>query len=135
MAETIDKDAEVRRAADALLSTLWQLAWSGSRTHEENWAEMDRRWPQARWLHNALKLATAPPECEHDWFDCSNAAVPPPAKSCRKCGWTVGDDETRGFYILWPWLQPDHVTITTSGAAIRQKSDVPTDVNDMPEGE
>ncbi|MDG4675815.1 hypothetical protein P9A16_32455 [Shinella sp. 838] len=42
--------------------------------------------------------------CEHDWFDCSNAAVPPPAKSCRKCGWTVGHDETQGIYLIWPWL-------------------------------
>lgn len=42
--------------------------------------------------------------CVHDWFDCSNAAVPPPAKSCRKCGWTCGGDETHGLYIEWPWL-------------------------------
>jgi hypothetical protein len=47
---------------------------------------------------------TAHIACEHDWFDCSNAAVPPPAKSCRKCGWTVGDDETQGIYLVWPWL-------------------------------
>lgn len=50
--------------------------------------------------------------CEHDWFDCSNAAVPPPAKSCRKCGWTCGDDESRGVFIVWPWLQK---TLGTEG--------------------
>lgn len=46
-------------------------------------------------------------ECAHDWFDCSNAHVPPPAKSCRKCGWTVGDDEARGIYLIWPWLEAE----------------------------
>lgn len=46
--------------------------------------------------------------CVHDWFDCSNAASPPPAKSCRKCGWTCGDDESRGVFIVWPWLQNSH---------------------------
>ncbi|TAA54587.1 hypothetical protein [Shinella sp. JR1-6] len=46
--------------------------------------------------------------CVHDWFDCSNAAGPPPAKSCRKCGWTCGDDESRGVFIVWPWLQNSH---------------------------
>lgn len=50
---------DVRRAASALLDTLWQIAWSGVRTHEENWAEMDKRFPQARWLNDALK-ATGP---------------------------------------------------------------------------
>lgn len=49
------KPEEVHRAADALLSTLWQLVWTGTRSFDENWNEMDRRYPQARWLHNALK--------------------------------------------------------------------------------
>lgn len=46
---------DVYKAADALLGTLWQTVYSGRRTQEENWQEMDRRFPQARWLHNALK--------------------------------------------------------------------------------
>lgn len=50
-----EPDRNVRRAGDALLGTLWQLAYAGKRTHEENWQEMDRRFPQARWLHDALK--------------------------------------------------------------------------------
>ena len=49
------KTKEIARASDALLGTLWQLTYSGKRTFEENWAEMDKRFPQARWLHNALK--------------------------------------------------------------------------------
>jgi hypothetical protein len=48
-------EPDVNRAADALLNTLWQLVFSGSRSYEENWREMDRRFPQARWLHDALK--------------------------------------------------------------------------------
>ncbi|WP_018900388.1 hypothetical protein [Rhizobium sp. 2MFCol3.1] len=47
------------------------------------------------------------PQCDHDWFDCSNSAVKAPTKSCRKCGWTVhGEDEARGLFIEWPWLTP-----------------------------
>ncbi len=55
----VGNDKELRRAANALLNTLWQLAYSGSRTFEENWQEMDRRFPQARWLHDELKATRA----------------------------------------------------------------------------
>lgn len=50
---------DVRRAASALLDTLWLKAWSGARTQEENWEEMDRQFPQARWLSDALKAERA----------------------------------------------------------------------------
>jgi hypothetical protein len=68
VAQARDGWQNVHRAADALLGTLWQLAFSGKRTHEENWQEMDRRFPQARWLHEALKsVAAAPtPKAEGD---------------------------------------------------------------------
>lgn len=56
-----------------------------------------------------------PSTCEHDWFDCSNAASPPPAKSCRKCGWTCGDDETHGVFVAWPWLQQRQTTADNNG--------------------
>ncbi|MFC5760561.1 hypothetical protein [Rhizobium sp. GCM10022189] len=62
--QMVGADDDIRRAASALLDTLWQHAWSGSRTHEENWQEMDRRFPQARWLHTALKAAQPAP-AEH----------------------------------------------------------------------
>lgn len=56
-------DDDVYRASDALLGTLWQSVWSGARTHEQNWEQMDRKYPQARWLHDALKaLAQQPPK-------------------------------------------------------------------------
>lgn len=55
---------------------------------------------------NWQPMPADPTPCDHDWFDCSNVAVPPPAKSCRKCGWTCGDDESRGLFMVWPWFQP-----------------------------
>lgn len=55
----VGSDKHLLRAANALLNTLWQLTYSGSRSFEENWEEMDRRYPQARWLHDELKAARA----------------------------------------------------------------------------
>ncbi|TCR01097.1 hypothetical protein [Neorhizobium sp. JUb45] len=58
-------EKDFHRAASALLNTLWQKTYSGSRSHEENWLEMDREFPQARWLHDELKAAkdrTTPPQ-------------------------------------------------------------------------
>lgn len=49
--------------------------------------------------------APKPPEdCDHEWFDCSNALVEAPTKSCRKCGWTVHGDGPQGVFIKWPWM-------------------------------
>jgi hypothetical protein len=50
-------EKDLQRAANALLNTLWQKVYSGVRTHDENWGEMDRQFPQARWLHEELKAA------------------------------------------------------------------------------
>lgn len=55
-------------------------------------------------------------KCAHDWFDCSNSIVQPPAKSCTKCGWTVGGDESRGVFIAWPWLDRAALHPATTGA-------------------
>ncbi len=45
--------------------------------------------------------------CEHEWFDCSNSAIQAPTKSCKKCGWTVHDEDVGvGMFIVWPWLAP-----------------------------
>lgn len=50
-------EKDFHRAANALLNTLWQKVYSGHRTHEENWLEMDRQYPQARWLNEELAAA------------------------------------------------------------------------------
>lgn len=55
----VGSEKDFHRAANALLNTLWQKTYSGSRSHEENWQEMDRQFPQARWLHDELKAAKA----------------------------------------------------------------------------
>ena len=55
----VGSEKDFHRAANALLNTLWQKTCSGSRSHEENWQEMDRQFPQARWLHDELKAAKA----------------------------------------------------------------------------
>jgi hypothetical protein len=55
--ETHPSHDEVRLAADALLSALWNTVVTGSRTQEENWSEMERRHPGAKRLHAALKIA------------------------------------------------------------------------------
>lgn len=47
-------------AANVLLNSLWGKIHSGSRTHEENWAEFERQFPGARLLHDAHKAVTAP---------------------------------------------------------------------------
>jgi hypothetical protein len=58
-------DAELVRAASALLSNLWQDVWSHERTHEENWKEFDRKYPGVKWLRDARDAALdTPPASE-----------------------------------------------------------------------
>jgi hypothetical protein len=54
-------DAELVRAASALLSNLWQDVWSHERTHEENWKEFDRKYPGVKWLRDARDATLATP--------------------------------------------------------------------------
>lgn len=57
--ESPDADADdLARAAHALLNNLWGKVYSGSRTHEENWGEFERRFPGARLLNDVLKAHT-----------------------------------------------------------------------------
>lgn len=90
------KTKEIARASDALLGTLWQLTYSGMRTFEENWAEMDRNFPQARWLHNALKGENHPcPACggetNQDSVDVGVGVIHGP-RGCIECGWSEADE-------------------------------------------
>jgi len=57
----MSENNNIHRAASALLGALWQKVYSGSRTHEENWQQMDRQFPQARWLNDELKAASLAP--------------------------------------------------------------------------
>jgi len=54
--------ADFVRAANGLLNTLWQGVYSGSKSFEENWQEMERRYPQSKWLHDAAKTFNATQE-------------------------------------------------------------------------
>lgn len=51
----IDGEAvtDLRRAANALLNQLWQGVYSGTKTFDENWHEMERRFPASKWLQEA----------------------------------------------------------------------------------
>lgn len=55
------REAELIRAASALLDNLWQDVWSHERTHEENWKEFDRKYPGVRWLRDARDAALSAP--------------------------------------------------------------------------
>lgn len=98
-----DGPEDLHRAANALLNTLWQHVYSGSRTFEENWLEMDRRFPQARWLHTALKKVAALHHAEL----CEPVEVKPSTDTMgeasrqifQKRGWLPGDNLTANSVI------------------------------------
>jgi hypothetical protein len=52
-------DGDICRAAAALLNNLWGTTYSGIRTHDENWAEFERRYPGVKWLHDSLASQNA----------------------------------------------------------------------------
>lgn len=45
---------DLHRAASSLLNQLWQGVYSGSKTFDENWTEMERRYPASKWLQDEL---------------------------------------------------------------------------------
>lgn len=55
------REAELVRAASALLNNLWQDVWSYERSHEENWREFDRKYPGVKWLRDARDAALSAP--------------------------------------------------------------------------
>lgn len=83
------REAELVRAASALLNNLWQETWSHERTHEENWKAFDRKFPGVKWLRDAR--------------DASLASDATPATSAET-GASVGVKELEWHRVTYGWL-------------------------------